>query len=434
MNNIYTEEFYNKLKSDHLKENQFRKYYVPEILSMIDVKSFIDIGCGTGMLLSLFKEKGVAHVKGVDLCNEEGLMQIPKEDFINFNLNHLKDEEDALLRHLDKFKYDCVSCLEVAEHLSVDNAKALVHLLTCLSDVVWFSAAIPFQGGDGHINEQWPEYWEKIFLELDYVRVDWFRRKFWDEYECMGYYRQNMLLYIKRSALNGYPKIKKFYETENDLLPKHVVHPTTYSYSVKHRDDGISFEKYPKTKLLDKHLENAQLLQDRDALLYKLPKNGVCAEVGVATGEFSRKIIDICCPKKLYCIDIWLDEEAYEQTKERLRDEISSGQVVLLRGDSRELLETLKDESLDFVYIDAMHDYEHPRQELDVCRRKVVKDGLICGHDYTLLDIKMSPIEQYGVVEAVNQFVVNNDYEFIYFTMEHLFMNPSYCIRKRKEE
>jgi hypothetical protein len=32
-----------------------------------------------------------------------------------------------------------------------------------MEEVVLFSAAIPFQGGVGHINEQWPDYWVKYF-------------------------------------------------------------------------------------------------------------------------------------------------------------------------------------------------------------------------------------------------------------------------------
>src|SRR5579862_3100091 len=55
--------------------------------------------------------------------------------------------------------FDLAMSFEVAEHLPPDAAKGFVDSLTRLAPLVLFSAAIPFQGGVGHINEQWPEYW-----------------------------------------------------------------------------------------------------------------------------------------------------------------------------------------------------------------------------------------------------------------------------------
>ena len=39
----------------------------------------------------------------------------------------------------------------------------LVATITKHGDAVLFSAAIPGQGGQDHLNEQWPEYWQKKF-------------------------------------------------------------------------------------------------------------------------------------------------------------------------------------------------------------------------------------------------------------------------------
>ena len=54
---------------------------------------------------------------------------------------------------------DLVVCLEVAEHVPPLSAGDFIASLTRLASIILFSAAIPYQGGDGHLNEQWPEYW-----------------------------------------------------------------------------------------------------------------------------------------------------------------------------------------------------------------------------------------------------------------------------------
>jgi len=427
----YSKEFYEGLKNNNLKRAGFKNYYVPELIRIFEnagehLESVIDVGCGTGTLLSEFAKQGVTDIFGMDFCSDRSLLEIPPELFLEIDLNLLSSAYGTALNK----KYQLAICLEVAEHLDNTSADSLVEFLTGAADVVWFSAAIPYQGGDGHVNEQWPSYWEEKFRSHGYVRVDWFRRKTWDQRELIGYYRQNMLLYVKSERLRTYPCLQEYYETYNDMLPRHMVHPTVYNYSVRTASDHLHTDPYPETKLLDCHLRHAGLLPDREALLEKMPKGGVAAEVGVAEGGFSRKILDVCRPKKLYCIDVWFNEKAYEKTLAVLKPEIESGIVEILKGDSVEQLLRLRDQELDFVYIDAMHDYKHPKKELEICRSKVKNDGYLMGHDYTIIDEKMDPPERYGVVNAVNEFAAAFGYEFLYLTMEHLFMNPSYCLRK----
>lgn len=62
-------------------------------------------------------------------------------------------------------KYDMVQCLETAEHMEPENAETVVANLTDISDIVLFSAAIPYQRGAHHVNEQWPGYWIELFAK-----------------------------------------------------------------------------------------------------------------------------------------------------------------------------------------------------------------------------------------------------------------------------
>ena len=76
-------------------------------------------------------------------------------------------------------KYDLAISLEVPEHLSSDSAAIFVENLVNASDVILFSAAIPLQGGQNHINEQWVEFWQAEFVKYDYVFYDLIRKKIW---------------------------------------------------------------------------------------------------------------------------------------------------------------------------------------------------------------------------------------------------------------
>jgi hypothetical protein len=86
-------------------------------------------------------------------------------------------------------------CLEVAEHLPADSAPTLIDSLVSLGPVILFSAAIPFQGGTHHVNEQWPEYWARHFSPRDIMRT--VRRRF-GVHDVEWYYAQNILLYVER--------------------------------------------------------------------------------------------------------------------------------------------------------------------------------------------------------------------------------------------
>jgi hypothetical protein len=87
-------------------------------------------------------------------------------------------------------------CVEVAEHLPASGAPSFVADLARLAPVVAFSAAIPGQGGEGHVNEQWPEYWERLFAASGYRVVDALRRPFWRHPDGPAYVAQNLLLAV----------------------------------------------------------------------------------------------------------------------------------------------------------------------------------------------------------------------------------------------
>jgi predicted O-methyltransferase YrrM len=138
-----------------------------------------------------------------------------------------------------------------------------------------------------------------------------------------------------------------------------------------------------------------------------LRSNSICAEVGVAEGYFSEKILEIINPSKLYLIDAY-NHTAPEHTSANhysyiLKKFQSNSVVSLKKGMSWDMLNTLDSNSLDYIYIDADHSYESVKKDIESAYRVVKSGGVIQFNDYTTY----SPVEnmRYGVLHAVNEFL-----------------------------
>jgi hypothetical protein len=93
-------------------------------------------------------------------------------------------------------RFDLAICLETAEHVSPEAADVLVESLVRHAPVVLFSAAIPFQRGPGHVNEQWAYFWAKKFMKFRYGALDFLRCQFRFDEQILWWYRQNTILYV----------------------------------------------------------------------------------------------------------------------------------------------------------------------------------------------------------------------------------------------
>jgi hypothetical protein len=79
------------------------------------------------------------------------------------------DLTEALFAHR---RFDLALCCQVAEHIDGKFADHIVHVITDLSDVVYWSAARPGAGGQHHVNEQWPPYWHELFERRGYAHSE----------------------------------------------------------------------------------------------------------------------------------------------------------------------------------------------------------------------------------------------------------------------
>ena len=157
----------------------------------LDISSVLEIGCGTGTFLSIFEQRGINDVLGV-----EGPWV--KDEYLEINGAKLIRVNLVKQFPVINRKFDIALCLEVGEHLPETFSRSLVDFLCEKSDLVLFSAAIPHQGGEGHINEQWQSYWVELFMINGFELNDCIRPIIWDDNEIMYWYRQNMLIFEKR--------------------------------------------------------------------------------------------------------------------------------------------------------------------------------------------------------------------------------------------
>jgi SAM-dependent methyltransferase len=163
---------------------------LPVLFSIFKPKSILDVGCGLGNWIEVAKKLGVEEVVGVDGSYvNRTLLKIDDKEFI----------EKDLAKPFDLNKnFDLAICLEVAEHLPETSADAMIQSIVAHTDVGIFSAAIPGQGGQNHINEQWPTYWQELFQKYDYDMIDYFRPKIWNNTKIEFWYRQNIFLVVKK--------------------------------------------------------------------------------------------------------------------------------------------------------------------------------------------------------------------------------------------
>ncbi|HEX8769147.1 MAG TPA: methyltransferase domain-containing protein [Acidimicrobiales bacterium] len=218
----YSKDYYDYIDAGSLRS---AREVVPLVLELLAPRTVVDVGCGLGAWLSVFTEHGVEDICGIDggWVDREAL-RFPEERFLAADLTKRLDIQR---------EFDLVVSLEVAEHLPTDAAADFVSSLTSLGPVILFSAAVPLQGGDGHLNEQWPEYWAAHFAKHRYVPVDCLRRRIWDNDDVDWWYVQNTLFFVKSDAMGEYPKLEKERLAETSL-PLPVIHPRCYVASVQH--------------------------------------------------------------------------------------------------------------------------------------------------------------------------------------------------------
>jgi hypothetical protein len=93
-----------------------------------------------------------------------------------------------------------------------------------LAPCVLFSAAVPYQRGTDHFNEQWPDYWAELFGEQGYVPLDGIRPLVWSNEDVFSFYRQNILMFATEDSIHEHPLLAQDRERTVDAQLS-LVHP-----------------------------------------------------------------------------------------------------------------------------------------------------------------------------------------------------------------
>ena len=138
--------------------------------------------------------------------------------------------------------------------------------------------------------------------------------------------------------------------------------------------------------------------KNRSDLLDVLSERGIehACEVGVQKGIYSKEILSrIPSLKKLYLVDLWKNQKNYndaanvgdwkhqkffEESKNNVNKWIDK--VEFLKGYSVDMCHKIIDESLDWVYVDARHDYCGCKEDIEAYWPKIKPGGILSGHDY----------------------------------------------------
>ena len=193
----------------------------------------------------------------------------------------------------------------------------------------------------------------------------------------------------------------------------------------------LAVSQLPKVPLEEKHIANCQLVLDRKTLIQRIGKKEIVAELGVERGEFSKEILDATNPSELHLVDLWgcnrYHNGLFDEVKEKFAVELESEVVQIHRKYSTDAASDFEDGYFDLIYIDTDHSYRTTRAELLAYLPKMKPNGIIAGHDYTMGNWVKS--YHYGVIQAVHEFCVEQDWELIFLTAEHL-ENQSFAIRR----
>jgi SAM-dependent methyltransferase len=186
------------------------------VQALVAPSSVVDFGCGSGGWLAEVGALGITDRAGVDgpWVGSETL-EIDPVLFISADLSAPLD--------LGR-RFDLALCLEVAEHLPKVAAPIIIDTLCAHAPVVVFSAAIPGQGGEGHVNEAWPSYWRDLFAARGFDGFDVLRAPFWQDGTVEPWYRQNLLIFVERHHLACDGKLARRLR-DAIAAPLDIVHP-----------------------------------------------------------------------------------------------------------------------------------------------------------------------------------------------------------------
>lgn len=125
----------------------------------------------------------------------------------------------------------------------------------------------------------------------------------------------------------------------------------------------------------------------------RLPDGSIFVEVGSWKGKsiacFAVEVINSGKNISIFAVDTWMgdngcgkfeDDTLYNIFQENIKP--INLKLNQMRLDSIEASKCFQDNSIDIVFIDACHEYEYVKADIEAWYQKVKIGGIIAGHDY----------------------------------------------------
>ncbi|MBI4921526.1 MAG: methyltransferase domain-containing protein [Devosia nanyangense] len=186
MSHVYQDNYYDYIDGGSIRS---ARAVIPTARRYVNINSVLDVGCGRGAWLKGWVESGIDDFVGVD----GDYVQVDK---LPFSPDHFHAVD--LVKRFDLGRtFDLVQCLEVAEHVPAYAADILVDSIVGHGNSVLFSAAVPGQGGEFHVNEQGIDFWVQKFEARGFTGWDVIRPALRDVRSIEPWYRYNSVLFTR---------------------------------------------------------------------------------------------------------------------------------------------------------------------------------------------------------------------------------------------
>jgi glycosyltransferase involved in cell wall biosynthesis len=226
---------YDQIESE---EKPFADRLATWIKENINPKKVVDIGCGPGTYVYSLRDNNV-NAYGYDIDD-----RVDGKDYLKkLSLFEVNDKSDVVI------------CLEVAEHIETELSDSIVDsIIRNVNDdgmIIW-TAAIPGQGGVGHINCQTKEYWEEKFISRGFYRDCTIENNLLEYIRSgshMGWFLQNlMVLKLKTMEHVDYEMEKSFWNDCTNTFDEDLKH-YIYARYMNIKQDYYSFDVEGKSIL-----------------------------------------------------------------------------------------------------------------------------------------------------------------------------------------
>jgi SAM-dependent methyltransferase len=323
------------------------------------IGTLVDVGCGLGRTVREARARGIdaVGVEGDPAVYDPGVM-----------LRH-----DFTLGPLLLGRRDLVWSVEFVEHVESRFENHILSTFQC-ADLVFFTHALPGQGGHHHVNEQPSEYWVNRMRHMGYAVDE--ESTAWVRYHGDSYYTQRTGMVFRRLGSTPERPDGRPRKLPPPDIPGWFHASSLFENAVREARDGAHFVE-------------------------------IGAYVGKGTAFLACEIANSGKQIQLDSVDLWNDTylerfnitgspgRFFEKFLGNLQRAGVGESVRAVRMSSAEAAARYDAASLDFVFIDGDHDYAAVREDLAAWLPLVKPGGVLAGDDYI--------VEWPGVQRAVRE-------------------------------